>query len=136
MAIVDFTSGKWDTDDVVLTWDGYQPQLYGSSDMYTASYDNDNVTITPDVKGNTIVVVHHNKLASLTINISALDELWGKLVESYNPTDTHVVDIMTPAEHLHSDSVYLPRLPEMPSGADAPVRALACKCAQLTIGKP
>lgn len=128
MAITQFTQGKWDTADVIVTIDSYQPLLYSSGDIFTLTYTDDNVTVTTDIKGNGITVIHHSGKATLTVNISALDEEWKKVLKDYNPQDTHVVDIMTPVEHIHTDSAFLPKLPDINSGSEAPTRALAFTC--------
>lgn len=129
--VKDFVSGQWDTWDVRVLIDGYEPQLWTNGDLFTATYDNDNVTIQSDVKGHGIAVIHHNGQASLTITISALDQYWTTLLDSYDPKQTHTIEIITPVEHLHTESAYLPKLPDMNSGNDAPTRALAYKAINL-----
>lgn len=129
--VQDFTSGTWDTWDVRVLIDQYEPQLWSNGDLFTATYDNDNVTIQTDVKGHGIAVIHHNGQASLTVTISALDAYWNTLLNTYAPENIHVIDITTPVEHLHTESAYLPKLPDMNSGNDAPTRALAYKCINL-----
>lgn len=128
MAVTDFTQGVWDTWDVRVLIDGYEPQLWATGDIFTLTYDNDNVTISSDIKGNGIAIIHHNGQATLTINISALDQMWKNILKDYNPKDTHVIEIITPVEHIHTDSAYLPKLPPMNSGNDAPTRALEYHC--------
>lgn len=129
--VQDFTQGKWDTWDVRVLIDGYEPQLYSNGDLFTASWTNDNVTIQSDVKGHGIAVIHHNGQATLTVTISALDSYWKTLLKEYDPDTTHIIDITTPVEHLHTESAYLPKMPDINSGNDAPTRALAYNCINL-----
>lgn len=128
----DLVDPKWDTADVVISIDGYQPQLYASGDVFTATYDNDNVTISSDIKGHGITVINHNGAATVTINISAIDQLWKDVLKDHNPGPNHTIDIMTPAEHLHTATAHLVKLPDINSGNDAPTRALQYKMPGLT----
>lgn len=131
MAATDLTDPTWDTAEVTISIDGVQPQLYASGDVFTASYDNDNVTIVSDIKGHGITVVNHNGAATVTINISALDPYYQEVLKDHNPETEHVINIMTPVGHLHTDSAHLVKLGDINSGSDAPTRPLQYKMPNL-----
>lgn len=128
---LNYTDPKWDTADVVIAIDGYQPTLYATGDVFTAAYDNDNVTISSDIKGHGITVINHNGSATVTINISAIDELWKRVLKDHNPGTGHTIDIMTPVEHIHTSTAHLVKLPDINSGSEASTRALQYKTPNL-----
>ncbi|WP_338230788.1 hypothetical protein [Lactiplantibacillus paraxiangfangensis] len=127
MAAGDYTDPKWDTADVVILIDSKQPELYATGDVFTATYDSDNVTISADIKGHGITVINHNGSATVTVNVSALDTIWHDFLVDHDPGKGHTIDIMTPVEHLHTNSAHLVKMPDMNSGNEAPTRALQFK---------
>ncbi|ORJ53931.1 hypothetical protein [Lactobacillus phage JNU_P2] len=124
MAITDYTDYKWDAASTVLTVDGIQPTAYASGDIFTLTFTNDLVTISMDIFGHGIAIIHHDGSATFQLNLTALDEVYLTILKNFDPVDTHVIDVMTPVEHVHIDSAYLPKLPPVGVGSDAPSRQL------------
>lgn len=123
-SITNFTDGSWDAAKTVITVDGVQPTLFASGDVFTLTFTNDLVTISMDIFGHGIAIIHHDGSATFQLNLTALDEVYNHILKDYDPAKVHVIDVMTPVEHVHIDSAYLPKLPPVSVGSDAPARQL------------
>ncbi|WP_203642979.1 hypothetical protein [Levilactobacillus andaensis] len=123
-SINNFTDSHWDAADTVVTVDSVQPMLYATGDIFTLTFTNDLVTISMDIFGHGITIIHHDGSATFQLNLIAMEEVYLNILKDYKPEDVHVIDVMTPVEHIHIDSAYLPKLPPIGVGSDAPTRQL------------
>lgn len=136
-SITEFTQGRYDAADTVVTIDGIRPKLYTDGNIYQLSYAEDHISTTADVYGNGIAVINHNDKATLTISLSRLDETWQTLLSDQNNfrDAAHKITINAPTETITTDSAYIAKLPDMSGGKDVPNVDLAFTCIKATVTK-
>lgn len=133
-SINEYTDGRWDIDDMVVSIDGIKPKLFTSGDVFTLSFNEDNITIQSDVFGNGITVINHNGQADLTLNLSRLDPIWTKVLEDQHFKEmAHKVIIYTPVEIISSTSASIARIPDLNGNNDAPTVALLFHCVRASV---
>lgn len=128
-SINEFTDGRWDVADMVVSIDGIKPNLFTSGDVFTLSFNEDNITISSDVFGNGITVINHNGQADLTINLSRLDPIWQKVLEEQAfREEAHEIVIYTPVEIISTTSASIAKIPDLNGNNEAPTVALQFHC--------
>lgn len=133
-SINNYTDGRWDIGDMVVSVDGIKPKLFTSGDVFTLSFNEDNITIQSDVFGNGITVINHNGQADLTLNLSRLDPIWTKVLEDRQFKEmAHKVIIYTPVEIISSSSASIAKLPDINGNKDAPTIALLFHCVRASV---
>ncbi|TPR43153.1 hypothetical protein DY124_06135 [Apilactobacillus micheneri] len=121
---------SWDVADIIIEIDGVAVDLATTGDLFTCSFDNDNITISVDVWGNGMRVINHNAQATITVNVSRLSNMWKKFLDDNNNDRTaqHKINILTPVERITTSTASLTKVPDMNGGNEAPTAALQFKC--------
>lgn len=133
-SINEYTDGRWDIADMVVSIDGIKPNIYTSGDVFTLSFNEDNITISSDVFGNGITVINHNGQADLTLNLSRLDPIWQKVLEDRVFKEmAHKVIIYTPVEIISTSSASIAKIPDLNGNNDAPTVALLFHCVRADV---
>lgn len=133
--ITKYTGKDWDAEHIAITVDGIAPNIYASSgDLFTAAWDNNNITIAVDAKGNGMRAINHNGSANLTLNLSRMSNIWGSILEDQDNyrTKMHKITISTDAERITTDTANLQKIPDISGNGNVPDAAVVFECINLT----
>lgn len=120
----------WDIADVIIEIDGVALDLATTGDLFTCSFDNDNITISVDVWGNGLRVINHNDSATITVNSSRMSNMWRKFLKNNNNERTaeHKINILTPVERITTSTASFVKIPDLNAGNEAPTVAMQFRC--------
>ncbi|RVU70162.1 MULTISPECIES: DUF3277 family protein [Lactobacillus] len=112
--------------DTTVMVNGKQIFGYGEDTMFTASYDNDTVTIQQDPQGTGVASENAKTGATITLNISESSPV-NSFLNDLASTNNFPVDIVTTTNHIHAVHCYIQKKPDIQGAATASNRAWVIK---------
>lgn len=122
----------YDADDTTIMINGQQVYGFGQDQMFSTSYDNDNVVVNQDPQGTSVASKQHKTGGTVTINISEASPANAQLTNLANAETEFPMDIITTTTHWTASHCLIVKIPDGGGGATAANRAWQIKALNLS----
>lgn len=116
----------YDANDTTVVCNGEQLDGWGQDTMFSATYDNDSVTVSIDPQGTAVASKQHKNNGTITLNVSEASPC-NKQLDQLADNGNFPIDIVTSTTHITGQHCYIARKPEMSGAAAAGNRAWQIK---------
>lgn len=122
----------YDSNDTTIMANGQQVYGFGEDQMFSTSYDNDNVTISQDPQGTAIASKNNKTGGTITVNISEASPANQQFTQLANTETEFPMDIITSTTHWSASHCFIVKIPDGGGGATAANRAWQIKALNLS----
>lgn len=121
----------YDANDTTIVVDGKQLFGFGEDTMFSATYDNDAVTVTQDPQGTGVASKNNKTGGTITLNVSEASPCT-KQLHDLATKGNFPVDIITSTLHITATHCYISKKPDASGAATVSNQAWSIKALNMT----